>query len=64
MHRAEFGIAVGQGDRHRLGLLALCLRQDEPDAAVGLLQMLEADRCQLGAPQRARETDQENGPVA
>ena len=64
MHRAEFGIAVGQGDRHGVGLLALGLRQGQPDAAVGPLQMLEAYRCQLGAPQRAGESDQKDGTIA
>ncbi len=60
---AELGIAVGQGDRHRVGLLAFGLRQGEPDAAVGLLQLLEADRRQLRAPQRAGEADQQDRPV-
>ena len=64
MHRAEFGIAVGQGDRHGVGLLALGLRQGQPDAAVGPLKVVEADRRQLGAPQRAGESDQKDGAIA
>ena len=57
-------MAVGQGDDHRVGLRALGLRQGEPPAALGLLELLEADGRELRAPQRAGEADQDQGAVA
>jgi hypothetical protein len=54
MNWAEFGIAVGQEDRQRVGLLALGLRQCQPNAAVGLLQMFVASGRQFRAAQRRR----------
>jgi hypothetical protein len=56
-------IAVGQGDRHCVRLLAFGLRQGEPETAVGSLQLLETDCRQLRAPQGACEADQQDRPI-
>ena len=55
---AELGITVGQGDRHRVGLLAFGLRQGESDPPIGVFELLEAYRCQLRAPQSTGKADQ------
>jgi hypothetical protein len=64
VHETEFGVAVGQGNRHGVGLLALAVWQGEPDAAVGLFQVREADRREFRLPQRAGKGDQQEGAVA
>jgi len=64
VHGTEFGVAVGQGNRHGVGLLALAVRQGQPDAAVGLFQVREADRREFRPPQRAGKADQQEGAVA
>ncbi len=63
-HRAQLGVAVGQRHGDRVDLLALAARQGEPEAALGGLQVLAADRRQLGAPQGAGEAHQQQGAVA
>jgi hypothetical protein len=42
--RAQLGLAVGQGDRHRRGLRALGSGDAQPQAALGLFQLLDTDR--------------------
>ena len=63
-HRAELGVAIGQGDDHRVVLRTLGLRQGQAQAALGLLQLLDADRRQLRAAQRAGEADQKQRAIA
>ena len=64
MDRAELGVAVGQGDGHGAVLGALAVRQGQPDAAVGLLQVLDADGRELRAAERAGKADQQDGAIA
>ena len=57
-------MAVGQGNDHRIGLRALGLGQGEPQAALGFFQMLDPDRREFRAPQRAGKANEKKRPVA
>ena len=63
-NRAELGIAVGEGNGHRRGLLAFGLRQGKSDAAFGGLEVIGPDRGEFGTPQRAGEAHQDERAVA
>ena len=63
-HRAEIGVAVGQGDDDGASLRALGLRRGEPQAALPSLEVLDAHSGELRTAQGAGERDQEQGTVA
>ena len=64
-HRAEFGGAIGDGDGDAAAsAIALRARQGQAQAALARLDVLDPDRRQFGAAQRAGEADQQQGAVA
>lgn len=62
-NRAEFGLAVGQGDHHGLCLAAFAMIKRQAQPTLGRIEVADADCSQLGAPQRAGKADQQHGSV-